>query len=300
MEKPLISIIIPVFNRASIIGETLKSVLNQSYSNWECIIIDDGSTDETVSVVEEYVQGDNRFKFFMRPQNRKKGASPCRNFGLEKAQGHFIQFLDSDDLLEKSKFEEQIKILQNFSPLTLVTCKWGSFSSSSSVRVKTKYRSYKNFKPGVNLLYNFGKHDEYFPPLVYLVSRELIEKAGKWDETITNNPNDDGEYFTRILKHTERVIFCQSTSVYYRAGNTGRLSLLDDPKKIQGVIDSWNLIKDHLEKNHKKIASKYVFNGKRNVYNQIINSHPNLVEKNREFFKEFIYPKNWIKRIISH
>lgn len=299
METPLISVIIPVFNRATIIGETLNSVLAQSYSYWECIIVDDGSTDQTETVVDNFVQSDSRFKFFKRPPERKKGASPCRNIGLEKAQGDLIQFLDSDDLLEKSKFEEQVKTLQNYSPFTLVTCKWGSFSSSSSVRVKTKYRSYRNFKPGVKLLSNFGKYDEYFPPLVYLVSRELIEKTGKWDETITNNPNDDGEYFTRILIHTGRVIFCDRPEVYYRAGNDERLSILDNQEKIQGIIESWKLIEEHLKEDHKKIAEKYVYNGKRNVYNQILRSHPEMVAKNIEFFKELTQPKSWINRMIS-
>ena len=294
--RPLISVIIPVFNRASIIGETLDSVLTQSYSNWECIIVDDDSTDHTREVVEKYTAKDNRFQYFRRPAERKKGASPCRNYGLEISKGSYIQFLDSDDLLEENKFQEQIKILARVSSRTLVTCKWGSFSSSSSLRVKTKYRSYRNFEPGIKLLYNFGKHDEYFPPLVYLVSRELMKKAGKWDETIKNNPNDDGEYFTRILLNTERVIFCETTSVYYRAGNTGRLSLLDDREKIQGVIDSWKLIEDHLKEHNRKTAAVYVRNGKRNIYVQIKESCPEIVEENYSFFKDAIpYKKRLFK-----
>lgn len=288
MENPLISIIIPTFNRAHLIEETLDSVVAQHYTKWECLIVDDGSTDNTRLVVEDYTTKDSRFKYFQRPAGRKRGASPSRNYGLEMAKGDYFQFLDSDDLLEETKFQEQIKILSQSSSRTLVTCKWGSFSSSSSVRVKTKYSSYRDFNPGIDLLYNFGKHDEYFPPLVYLVSRELIEKAGKWDETITNNPNDDGEYFTRILIHTDRVVFCESTSVYYRAGNTGRLSLLDDQEKIDGVIKSWKLIENHLKEGHRKTAAVYVGNGKKNIYKQIKNSHPEIINENYPFFKEVI------------
>lgn len=295
--QPLISIIIPVYNRANLIKETIESVKCQTYNRWECIVVDDGSTDDIDEVLENYIAHDNRFQFYKRPEGRKKGACTCRNFGLERSSGDFIQFLDSDDLLEKSKIEEQLNILRNSSSLTLVTCKWGSFSSSSSLRVKTKYKSYRDFIPGVNLLYNFGKHDEYFPPLVYLVSRKLIEKAGKWNENISQN--QDGEYFTRILLHTQQVIFCGSTSVYYRAGSTGRLSLLDEPKKIQSAIYSWKLIRKHLEKDNKKIAAKYIFNGKRNLFNQIKITHPHLVKENSEFFEEITQPKSWIKRIIS-
>lgn len=299
MDKSLISVIIPAFNRASIIGETLDSVLDQSYSNWECIIVDDGSTDNTREVVENYSAGDKRFRYFPRPPERKKGASPCRNYGLEMAKGDYIQFLDSDDLLEKNKFEEQLKVLSAFSNLSIVTCKWGSFSSSSNVRVKTKYRSYWDFKPGVNLLYNFGKYNEYFPPLVYLVSRELIEKSGKWDETIPKNPNDDGEYFTRILMHSEQVIFCERASVYYRAGNTERLSLLDEREKIESVIKSWKLIEDHLKVKYRKIATVYVGNGKRNIYEQIKNSYPEIVEENYSFFRTVIPLKKKVIRFLG-
>ena len=296
MNTPLISIIIPTFNRAHLIQETLNSVITQLYSKWECIIVDDGSTDNTKQVVEGYAKKDERFKYFQRPAGRKKGASPSRNYGLEMANGDYIQFLDSDDLLEEKKFQEQIKVLSQYSPVSLVTCKWGSFSSSSSVRVKTKYRSYRDFEPGINLLYNFGKHDEYFPPLVYLVSRELIEKAGKWDETIKNNPNDDGEYFTRIILNTDRVVFCESTSAYYRAGNTGRLSLLDDQEKIRGVIGSWKLIEDHLKEKYRKTAAVYVGNGKKNIYKQIKDSHPEFIDENYSFFKEVIPLK---KRLLN-
>ena len=288
MEEPLISVVIPVYNRANIVGETLDSVLSQTYKNWECIIVDDGSTDTTEEVVNDFMDRDNRFTFIKRPPARNKGASPCRNLGLELSKGDFVQFLDSDDLLENTKFEEQIKELQQHPPLTLATCKWGSFSSSSSLRVKTKYRSYQNFSPGVKLLYNFGKQDEYFPPIVYLVSRELIKKAGWWDETIPNNPNDDGEYFNRVLMNTERVIFCENTSAYYRAGNTDRLSLLDNPEKIQSIIQSWKLIDWQLKEKHKKIAAVYVNNGKRNIYRQIKSSYPEILERNLDFFKEVI------------
>lgn len=294
----LISVIIPTFNRASLIGETLDSVLSQTYNNWECIIVDDGSIDGTKEAIEVYSTNDKRFKYFQRPTDRKKGASPCRNYGLEMAKGDYIQFLDSDDLLENNKFEEQIKVLSGISNLCLVTCKWGSFSSSSNVRVKTEYRSYRDFEPGVNLLYNFGKHNEYFPPLVYLVSRELIEIAGKWDETIPKNPNDDGEYFTRIILNADRVVFCDTTSVYYRAGNTERLSLLDNREKIDGVIKSWKLIKDHLQEKFPKIAAIYVGNGKRNIYKQIKNAYPEIVEENFFFFKKVIPLRNRLARFL--
>lgn len=95
----MISIIIPVFNRENLIKQTLDSVLHQTYINWECIIVDDGSTDNTLESIKKYVIKDNRFKFFVRPENLPKGANSCRNFGFEKASGDFIQWFDSDDIM---------------------------------------------------------------------------------------------------------------------------------------------------------------------------------------------------------
>lgn len=104
----LISIIIPTYNRAHLIGETLDSVLIQTYSNWQCIIIDDGSTDNSVEVIQKYLDLDSRFLFFSRPDYKKKGPSACRNFGLLHACGGYILFLDSDDMLAQSCLENRI------------------------------------------------------------------------------------------------------------------------------------------------------------------------------------------------
>ncbi|WMI65827.1 glycosyltransferase family 2 protein [Aestuariibaculum sp. YM273] len=97
--KPLVSVIIPTYNRAHLISETLDSVLAQTYANWECIVVDDGSTDNTENMIKNYVAIDHKFKFYNRPENAIKGASSCRNFGLKRASGKYVVFLDSDDLL---------------------------------------------------------------------------------------------------------------------------------------------------------------------------------------------------------
>lgn len=109
MLKPqLVSIIIPTFNRSHLIKETLDSVLAQTYPNWECIIVDDGSTDNTDEVLAAYCKKDSRFKYHHRPKDRPKGANACRNYGFELSKGDYLQFLDSDDLLYKDKLFIQI------------------------------------------------------------------------------------------------------------------------------------------------------------------------------------------------
>lgn len=287
MTNPLISIIIPTYNRAEIISETLDSVVAQTHENWECIIVDDGSTDNTADVILEYTNRDKRFKYHLRPETLNKGASPSRNYGLKQAKGDFIQFLDSDDLLNKNKFLEQLKLIINSPPLTITTCRWGSFSNSSSLRIKTKYNSYKDFERSIDLLHTFGKFNEYFPPLVYLVPAALVKIAGYWNETIVNNPNDDGEYFTRIIMNADSILFCENAEVYYRAGDSDRLSLLNEEKKVLACMASWSLIEKHLKDFH-EISKVYIKNGKRNIYNQIKDSRPDIVDANAKFFKEVI------------
>jgi len=108
---PLVSIIIPVYNRETLVTETLDSILNQSYQNWECIIIDDRSTDNTTAILEKYKLIDDRFSFFERPINKKKGANTCRNYGLELSKGDFIIFFDSDDLMKNNHIEIKINAI---------------------------------------------------------------------------------------------------------------------------------------------------------------------------------------------
>ena len=107
-KNTLISIIIPVYNRQELIKEALESCLWQTYQNWECIVVDDGSTDDTWQSLKEYAAKDNRIKIFKR-HREPKGANCCRNIGIEKSQGELLIFTDSDDLLAPWCLEERSK-----------------------------------------------------------------------------------------------------------------------------------------------------------------------------------------------
>lgn len=102
MNNNLISIIIPCYNQGEFLDEAILSVYNQTYSNWECIIINDGSTDDSEKIANEWIIRDNKFKYFYKENG---GVSSARNFGLEKVNGNYVQFLDSDDLLDSRKLE---------------------------------------------------------------------------------------------------------------------------------------------------------------------------------------------------
>lgn len=106
--KPLVTIIIPTYNRLNRIEETLKSVENQTYKNWECIIVDDISNDNSEDFIKKRISNDNRFIFLKRTQNKTKGPSSCRNIGIENTKGQLVVFLDSDDLLSNDCLQNRV------------------------------------------------------------------------------------------------------------------------------------------------------------------------------------------------
>jgi hypothetical protein len=116
----VVSIIIPCYNQAQYLDECLKSVLEQTYANWECVIVNDGSLDETEKVALQWVDTDCRFVYYFK---KNEGVSNARNFGIEKATGDYIQFLDADDLIDSKKLELSLKeinqvtniVISNFS-----------------------------------------------------------------------------------------------------------------------------------------------------------------------------------------
>lgn len=109
-QEPLVSIITPLYNSEKFIGETIESVLNQTYKNWEMIIVNDCSKDNGPKIVEEYCKKDNRIKLFNNEKNM--GVSFTRNKAIDISKGKYIAFLDSDDLWKKEKLEKQINFME--------------------------------------------------------------------------------------------------------------------------------------------------------------------------------------------
>ncbi|WP_125718533.1 glycosyltransferase family 2 protein [Flavobacterium ustbae] len=106
----LVSILTPTYNTEKFIKSTIESAQNQTYTNWEMILVDDASTDNTVAIIEKFVQKDSRIKLFKLPENRGNGFA--RNAALEKATGKYIAYLDADDLWFSEKLEKQIQFLK--------------------------------------------------------------------------------------------------------------------------------------------------------------------------------------------
>lgn len=111
--NPLISIVIPTYNRGDVIVETLNSIVAQTYTNWECIVVDDGSSDNTELLIQTYIKDDERFKYYKRPEEKSKGPNSCRNFGFKSCKGDVVHFFDSDDLYKKDALEAIVSEFRN-------------------------------------------------------------------------------------------------------------------------------------------------------------------------------------------
>lgn len=169
--KPLVSIIIPTYNRAHLIGETLDSIKAQTYKNWECIVVDDGSTDNTDTILAKYVEKDNRFQYHQRPVNRIKGANACRNYGFELSKGEYINWFDSDDIMcpEFIKLKMKILVSGNFN---FVFSKTINFDNDGNV---SKFCSNSNI--GVEIsAFNFIKQNLTFCTLDFMATKASIGK----------------------------------------------------------------------------------------------------------------------------
>lgn len=109
--RPTVSIVIPTFNRCDLLFTPIQSVLSQSFTNWELIIVDDGSNDGTEALLQKYMLNDTRIRFIKRPSDRPKGANACRNIGIENTKGKYIAFLDSDDEWNCKKLSEEVSFI---------------------------------------------------------------------------------------------------------------------------------------------------------------------------------------------
>lgn len=143
----LVTIITPAYNCSAYIEECIESVLSQTYQNWEMIIINDKSTDQTQSIVERYVEKDNRIKLYHQEKNT--GAAIARNKAIELSKGRFIAFLDSDDIWKPNKLENQINfMINNNYGFTFTSYEFMSDSSKQAkiVRVPKKINYYQYLK----------------------------------------------------------------------------------------------------------------------------------------------------------
>lgn len=198
----LISIITPTYNCERFIGETIESVLKQSYKNWEMIIVDDCSTDNTYDVVKKYADNDSRIKYYLLEEN--SGAAVARTKAMQLATGDYIAFLDSDDLWISNKLECQLKFMKennyNFTCTEYEQIDENGKSLNKIIKVKNK----TNYN-GVLLNCPVGNST-----VMYNVS-----KMGKFQVPNIRKRNDDALWL-QMLKKEEYIYGIKEVLMKYR------------------------------------------------------------------------------------
>ncbi|BAO55735.1 glycosyltransferase family 2 protein [Nonlabens marinus] len=296
MVKNLVSIIIPVFNRAGVIPDTINSLINQSYTQWECIVVDDGSIDSTVEVVSAFAKADKRIKLLERPSHVGKGANACRNLGFSIAKGSYVQWLDSDDALHEDKLRIQMEAAHLNDKFTLFTAAWGSFESTgelAGLEIITRL-VYNSFPHVDDFLESISSSYGFLPPHVYLMHKDLVQEAGGWNDKLSIN--QDGEFMSRVFVKSSQVVYCDGSIAYYR-NNTDdlqRTSVLNSHGKAVDLIKSWKMIEKVLNIRYKKQLN-YVFTAKQLVYDRIKSDFPELIAENKEFFESTAFKqRHWL------
>ncbi|MGJ8551128.1 glycosyltransferase family 2 protein [Winogradskyella wichelsiae] len=268
MTDPLVSIIIPTFNRAHLIGETLDSVLAQTYQNWECIVVDDGSTDHTAEVLSSYCDKDSRFQYHHRPADRLPGGNAARNYGFEISKGEYLIFLDSDDIIIDTNLEYRVKYC-NIYDLDVLINPTGTFN---------------NVLGDSDLLWN--KVEENSSVIEFVTSylhldmpwhtngptwnRLFYEKVGGWNESL--GAWQDWELHCRLLFYNPEIfINVNSVDNYFRVSQhdsigkaykskTYLLSILKAILSINRLLEQDKHIYLSVRKSYCKLIFKMLIN----------------------------------------
>ena len=189
-KRPLVSVIIPCYNGEKFISEAIESVLNQTYQNFEIIVVDDGSTDSSKSVIEPFLK-DPRIKLIEHGQNM--GIPVARNTGIKMSKGEFVAFLDQDDLWLPEKLERQIALFEHSPPdVGLV---FSNINTVDSDGVIKEYKSMRHIPSHINelapqevlkavFLHNF------IPMITVLVRRACFDTVGLLDESLKGGCDD--------------------------------------------------------------------------------------------------------------
>jgi len=217
--RPLVSILIPAYNAAESIAETIESSLTQTWPRTEIIIVDDGSTDDTVALARRFAS-----RSVAVVTQRNQGAAAARNAAFERCQGEYIQWLDADDVLAPDKIERQMRArTAGCTEGTLLSSEWGYFIYRRHHAEFTPTPLWCDLSPGEWLFRKMGEN-LHMQTATWLVSRKLSDAAGPWDTRLV--VDDDGEYFCRVLRASDGVRFVPQARVFYRRPRVSGVSYI--------------------------------------------------------------------------
>ena len=182
--NPLISIIIPTFNRGNLISETIDSLRFQTYKNIEIIIVDDHSDDNTEIIVNDFIKIDHRIQFYKRPLSKPKGANSCRNYGFQISNGDYVKWIDSDDLLSQDAIEKQLISLIH-SGASLSICRTKKFRIIDDLK-NGNCKEWGNIQKSITPD-NYILNGVQWSTMSGLWNRKWFNVSLIWDEEIMNS-----------------------------------------------------------------------------------------------------------------
>nr|WP_297162295.1 glycosyltransferase family A protein [uncultured Dysgonomonas sp.] len=231
---PVISIIVPCYNQAQYLPETLQSVLEQDYAHWECIIVNDGSPDNTEEVALKWCKEDERFKYFKKENG---GLSDARNYGIKNSVGKYILPLDSDDKISKTYISEAIDVLENNPDVKLIFCRAQLFGADNKEWELLPY-TYDNLLFVRNCIYC-----------------SAVYKRADYDKTAGYHTNmiygwEDYDFWISLLNREDRVVKLDKIHFFYRTKEVSMRTLIDEQKE--------EYLRIQIFKNHQELYLQYI------------------------------------------
>ncbi|HXI23654.1 MAG TPA: glycosyltransferase [Pyrinomonadaceae bacterium] len=262
--QPLVSVIIPSYNYARFIAEAVAGVHSQTYSNWEIIIVDDGSTDNTEEIVKGLAADEPRISY-LRQENARQAAA--RNNGIAHARGDYFQFLDADDSIEPQKLEQQVAFLEQHPDVNITYSGVRYFSSqrAGELLLSRQYSSWEDSGAWMPEISGQGKEillallrNNIMVVNAPLIRREVIDRVGLFDVDLT--PVEDWEYLIRCAAAGAVFSFNDLEGARALVRAHGDSSSLNQPRYLRSVlkmrkkIARLNLDAEALELNRQKVA----------------------------------------------
>lgn len=236
--SPRVSILIPCYNAAHWLAQTLESVFAQTWANCEVILVDDGSTDDSLAIAKRHAARGLRVQ-----TQANRGPSSANNHALSVASGDYIKFLDADDLLSPNMVEIQVAALRD-RPGAIAYGEWARFHADPAEAQFVHRPGWHDAAPADWLVETW---DDALPMMQcgqFLLPRELLQRTGGWDERLTLI--NDFEFFTRLITASSGVVFTPGARLYYRSGMTGSVSRRRSRKAWESALLSAKLGTDHL------------------------------------------------------
>ena len=235
--KSLVSILIPAYNSQAWIADTLRSALGQTWEPKEIIVVDDGSSDQTLAIARKFESDKVRVV-----SQKNQGAASARNTALSLCRGDYIQWLDADDFLAPDKISLQMAVLNGIgSKRVLVSSEFGKFLHQWQRAEFVPSGLWDDLEPTEWLLRKMGDN-LYMQTATWLVSRELTEASGPWDTRMLSD--DDGEYFCRVLLNSDGTRFVPGAKVYYRGFRSNSLAYVGKSNRKRDAL--WISMKLHI------------------------------------------------------